>query len=261
MSCRTISIVNQKGGVGKTTTAGNLATALAAVGNRVLLIDNDPQGNTTSGFGVSKQNIKTLYDTMLGETDVSEVILETCIPKLFILPSDITLAAAEIELATQSNFRTILKRKLETIKAAYDYILIDCPPTLGLLTLNSLVASSSVLIPLQCEFFALEGLKHLMETIKLVKENLNADLRIDGIVLTMYDRRNNLTLLIEKDVRACLRGAVYETVIPRNVTLSEAASHGKPILIYNKDCAGSVAYIKLTKEFLKREKINQEASV
>jgi chromosome partitioning protein len=258
MSCKIISVVNQKGGVGKTTTAGNLATALAAVGKRVLLIDNDPQGNTTSGFGISKEGIKTLYDVMVGSINISEIVTKTCIPGLFIAPADINLAAVEVELVTNSNFRTILRKSLDAVKAQYDYILIDCPPALGLLTINALTASSSILIPLQCEFFALEGLKHLIGTIKLVKENLNSSLRINGVLLTMYDRRNNMTLLIEKDVRECLGGAVYKSVIPRNVKLSEAGSHGQPILIYDKNCPGSLAYIEMTKEFLKRELTNQE---
>ncbi|NRA73884.1 MAG: ParA family protein [Rickettsiales bacterium] len=257
MSCKIISIVNQKGGVGKTTTAGNLATALAAVGKQVLLIDNDPQGNTTSGFGLNKKNSDTLYHVMLKNICISKTILETSIPKLSIVPSDINLAAVEIELATQRNIRTILKEVLKDITIKYDYIIIDCPPALGLLTINALVASSSILIPLQCEFFALEGLKHLMETVKLVKNNLNNNLKINGILLTMYDRRNNLTKIVETDVRSCLGTMVYETVIPRNVKLSEASSHGKPILLYDRSCVGAVAYINMAKEFLKREQINQ----
>jgi chromosome partitioning protein len=260
MSCKIISIVNQKGGVGKTTTSGNLATALAAIGKRTLLIDNDPQGNTTSGFGIRKEGIKTIYDVMLGNANIIDIEKETCIPNLSIAPSDINLAAIELELIKQDSFRTILKRHLELVKARYDYVIIDCPPSLGLLTINALTASSSILIPLQCEFFALEGLKHLMGTIKLVKENLNPSLNINGILLTMYDRRNSLTSFIENDVRSCLGQSVYETVIPRNVKLSEASSHGKPILIYDKNCPGSEAYINMTKEFLKRELINQEVS-
>lgn len=260
MSCKIISIVNQKGGVGKTTTAGNLATALAAIGKRVLLVDNDPQGNSTSGFGISKEGISTLYDVMLGATSISDIEKSTCIPNLLLAPADINLAAAELELSSFANFRTILKKSLEQVKTKYDYIIIDCPPALGLLTINALTASTSILIPLQCEFFALEGLKHLMGTIKLVKENLNSGLKINGILLTMYDKRNNLTLLIEKDVRSCLGQTVYDTIIPRNVKLSEAGSHGKPILIYDKNCSGSEAYISMTKEFLKRESINQEVS-
>lgn len=258
MSCKIISIVNQKGGVGKTTTADNLATALAAVGKRVLLIDNDPQGNSTSGFGISKDGRKTLYDVMLGSIELAETVVESCIPGLSIVPADINLAAVEVELVARSNFRTILKKAVEGVRDEYDYIIIDCPPALGLLTINALTASTSILIPLQCEFFALEGLKHLIGTIKLVKENLNSSLRINGVVLTMYDKRNNMTMLIEKDVRECLGEIVYKTVIPRNVRLSEAGSHGKPILIYDKNCSGSLAYIDMTKEFLKRELTNQE---
>ena len=258
MSCKIISIVNQKGGVGKTTTACNLATALAAVGEKVLLIDNDPQGNTTSGFGIDKENIKTIYDVMMGAIALSQVILNSDIPGLLIVPANVNLAAVEVELVSQNNFRTILKKNIEDVKENFDYIIIDCPPALGLLTVNALAASSSILIPLQCEFFALEGLKHLMGTIKLVKENLNNDLKINGVLLTMYDCRNNLTWLIEKDVRECLGSMVYETTIPRNVRLSEASSHGKPILIYDKNCPGALAYISMTKEFLCKEQINQE---
>jgi chromosome partitioning protein len=258
MSCKIISIVNQKGGVGKTTTACNLATALAAVGKKVLLVDNDPQGNTTSGFGINKEKIKTIYDVMVGAVTISKVLVESCIPGLLIAPADINLAAVEVELVGQSNFRTILKKSIESVKRNFDYIIIDCPPALGLLTVNALAASSSILIPLQCEFFALEGLKHLMGTIKLVKENLNGDLKINGVLLTMYDCRNNLTRLIEKDVRNCLGSVVYETVIPRNIRLSEAGSHGKPILMYDKNCSGAVAYISMTKEFLQKEQVNQE---
>lgn len=258
MNCKIISIVNQKGGVGKTTTSGNLATALAAIGKRVLLIDNDPQGNSTSGFGITKKNVKTLYHVMSRVANISEIILDSCIPGLSIAPSDINLAALEIELVTQRNIRTILKENLKHIITKYDYVIIDCPPSLGLLTINALAASSSILIPLQCEFFALEGLKHLIETIKLVKTNLNSILRINGVLLTMYDRRNNLTKLIEDDVRECLGSAVYKTVIPRNVKLSEAASHGKPILLHDKNCSGALGYIEMTKEFLKRETTNQK---
>lgn len=248
-----VSIVNQKGGVGKTTTAGNLATALAAVKHRVLLIDNDPQGNTSTGFGINKASSRTYYDVLIGDASFHEVIMHTNIPNLDIVPADIDMTTIEMTGATRKNFKIILRNHLQTIAQNYDYIIIDCPPALGVLTINALVASSSLLIPLQCEFFALEGLKHLMETIKLIKSHLNEQLKINGILLTMYDRRNNLTTLVEEDVRKCLGSMVYEVVIPRNIKLSEASSHGKPILIYDHNCSGANAYINMAKEFLKRE--------
>lgn len=253
MTAKIVSIVNQKGGVGKTTTAGNLATALAAVRHRVLLIDNDPQGNTSTGFGINKASTRTYYDVLMNEADFQDVIMKTNIPCLDIVPADIDMTTIEMTGATRKNFKTILKSHLQTIEQNYDYIIIDCPPALGVLTINALVASSSLVIPLQCEFFALEGLKHLMETIKLIKSNLNSQLKINGVLLTMYDRRNNLTAMVEDDVRKCLGGMVYEVVIPRNIKLSEASSHGKPILIYDYNCVGANAYINMAKEFLKRE--------
>lgn len=253
MAAKIVSIVNQKGGVGKTTTAGNLATALAAVRHRVLLIDNDPQGNTSTGFGINKASTRTYYDVLMNEADFQDVIMKTNIPCLDIVPADIDMTAIEMTGATRRNFKTILKSHLQTVEQNYDYIIIDCPPALGVLTINALVASSSLVIPLQCEFFALEGLKHLMETIKLIKSNLNSQLKINGVLLTMYDRRNNLTAMVEEDVRKCLGEMVYEVVIPRNIKLSEASSHGKPILIYDYNCVGANAYINMAKEFLKRE--------
>lgn len=253
MTAKIVSIVNQKGGVGKTTTAGNLATALAAIKHRVLLIDNDPQGNTSSGFGVNKATARTYYDVLAGESRFTEVILKTSIPNLDIVPADIDMTTIEMTGTTRKNFKTMLKEHLKDVESHYDYIIIDCPPALGVLTINALVASSSLVIPLQCEFFALEGLKHLMETIKVIKSNLNGRLKINGVVLTMYDCRNNLTAMVEEDVRKCLGQMVYEAVIPRNIKLSEASSHGKPILIYDCNCTGAHAYMTMTKEFLKRE--------
>lgn len=252
---RILAVVNQKGGVGKTTTAVNLATALAAVGKRVLMLDFDPQGNASTGLGIAADNREiTSYDVVLGDADLAEAVQKTAVPNLFAVPATIDLSGAEIEMVnlTEREFR--LKRALEKSASEYDYILIDCPPSLGLLTLNALVAADAVLIPLQCEFYALEGLSHLMQTVTLVQENLNPELTIQGIVLTMYDRRNRLTDQIERDVRGYFGKQVYQAVIPRNVRMSEAPSHGKPALIYDMHCAGSRAYIDLAKELLKRER-------
>lgn len=257
-----ITLVNQKGGVGKTTTATNLATALASLGKKTLLIDSDPQGNASTGFGFDKEKNKhNLYTLLIGECDLSTSIKPTLVTGLDIIMGDISLAGLELEMANTAGYQYIVKRKLSEIIDKYDYILIDCPPSLGILTINALVASSSIIIPLQCEFFALEGLKHLMEIFKLVKYNLNKDLAINGILLTMHDKRTNLTELIEKDVRGCLGKLIYTTTIPRNVRLSEAPSHGKPGLIYDLHCPGSVAYIAMAKEFLEREKTEHKLVV
>ncbi|MCH9753753.1 MAG: ParA family protein [Alphaproteobacteria bacterium] len=253
-----ISIVNQKGGVGKTITAINLSTALAATEKKVLLIDADPQGNATTGFAINKEEDRNLYTVLVNDDLTEDVVVNSGIRFLDILVSNIDLAAAEMELVNIPSFRYRLKKKLASIKSQYDYIIIDCPPSLGLLTINSLTASDSVIIPLQCEFFALEGLKHLMETIKMIKANLNANLDIDGVVLTMYDKRNNLTDQVEEDVRNCLGELVYKTVIPRNVRISEASSYGEPAIVYDMHCAGSKAYLDMAKEFLEREKIRTE---
>jgi len=252
-----ISIVNQKGGVGKTITSINLATALAAIDKKVLLIDADPQGNTTTGFAIDKDaEGSNLYSVLTDNTNINSSIVSSGIYNLDILIATIDLAAAEVELINIENCRYILKEKISNVEGKYDFIIIDCPPSLGLLTLNALTASDSVIIPLQCEFFALEGLKHLLETIKLVRANLNKNLKISGILLTMYDKRNNLTELIEKDVRQCLGDLVYKAVIPRNVRISEASSHGQPALIYDMYCPGSKAYLEMAKEFLIRENVN-----
>ncbi len=251
-----ISIVNQKGGVGKTTTANNLATALVSSGKKVLVIDSDPQGNVTTSFGMRKsENVISLYEVLVEIADLEMAIQKTPIPNLDIIVASISLAATEIEMGNLDNARHRLKEKLALVYPQYDYVIIDCPPALGLLTINALVASHSIIIPLQCEFLALEGLSHLLHTFKLVKSKLNSDLVINGIVLTMYDKRNNLTSVIEADVRSCLGDIVYQTVIPRNVRLSEAPSHGKPALVYDMNCSGSLAYIAMAKEFLEREKI------
>lgn len=252
---RIISVVNQKGGVGKTTTTVNLATALAAVGKKVLLIDFDPQGNASTGLGIENdQREITSYDIVLNDTTVTEAIQKTSIPNLEIIPATIDLSGAEIEMVSLVAREFRLKTALQNHPVSYDYILIDCPPSLGLLTLNALVASNSVLIPLQCEFYALEGLSHLTRTIKLVQGNLNPELDIQGIVLTMYDKRNKFTDQIEKDVRGYFADLVYQSVIPRNVRISEAPSHGKPAIIYDMNCSGSKAYIALASEMLKRER-------
>ncbi|MDE3060231.1 MAG: ParA family protein [Pseudomonadota bacterium] len=252
---RVIAIVNQKGGVGKTTTTVNLATALAAVGKKVLLIDFDPQGNASTGFGIEPEDRKiTSYDLVLSDVALAEATQKTSVPNLDIVPATIDLSGAEIEMVSLMRREYRLRKALDTRIAEYDYILVDCPPSLGLLTLNALAAADAVLIPLQCEFYALEGLSHLIRTIELVRTNLNPELSIQGIVLTMYDRRNKFTDQIERDVREYFGEQVYGAVIPRNVRISEAPSHGKPALIYDMHCAGSKAYIQLASELLKRER-------
>lgn len=252
---RIVAVANQKGGVGKTTTAVNLATALAAVGRQVLLIDLDPQGNASTGLGIehSQRTVGT-YDLLLGGVSADEVIFDTEVPGLRVLPSTIDLSAAELELVDAEKREYRLREAISPMQDRYDYIFIDCPPALGLLTLNGLVAASAVLIPLQCEFLALEGLSQLVRTISRVTEKFNPGLNIDGIALTMYDVRNKLSSLVEEDVRGFFGEKVFKTVIPRNVRVSEAPSHGKPVLLYDLKCAGSQAYVELAAEVLRRHR-------
>ncbi len=255
---RILAIANQKGGVGKTTTAINLGTALAAVGERVLVIDLDPQGNATTGLGVAREDIgQSTYDVLIGEAGFDTVIRETGIPGLDCAPSTIDLLGAELELADFSRKTFRLKDAIAALMAGdrggYSYILVDCPPSLNLLTINALSAADAVLVPLQCEYFALEGLSQLLRTVERVRNSLNRKLMIQGVVLTMYDRRNSLSDQVAQDVRSVLGDKVYQTIIPRNVRVSEAPSHGQPVLIYDGKCAGSQAYIRLASEIIRRE--------
>ena len=255
MSARVLAIANQKGGVGKTTTAINLATALAACKKRVLLIDLDPQGNASTGLGVSGEGRScNSYHVLLGDARLADAAVPSVVPGMSVVPSDVNLSGAELELIDLPQREQRLAKELGEVRSSYDYILIDCPPALGLLTLNALVAADAVLVPLQAEFYALEGLSHLVRTIQRVKRHLNPGLEIQGIVLTMFDRRNNLCDMVARDVRAYMGAAVYDTVIPRNVRVSEAPSHGKPVLLYDFRCAGSQAYISLAREVLQRER-------
>lgn len=251
---RLIGICNQKGGVGKTTTAVNLATALAAIGKNVAIIDMDPQGNASTGLGIRRSAIRTsVYDVLFEGADMIEAAVTTRVPNLSVIPSSIHLSGAEIELVTAENREFRLKKALHR-PLPYDYVIIDCPPSLNLLTLNALVAADSILVPLQCEFYALEGLSHLVKTIERVQKSFNPGLDIHGIILTMYDLRNRLSAQVEDDVRNHFGDKVYKTVIPRNVRLSEAPSFGLPAIVYDMKCAGAQAYIKLAKEVIVRER-------
>ncbi len=262
---RVLAIANQKGGVGKTTTAINLGTALAAVGEKVLLLDSDPQGNASTGLGVPRARRKTtLYDVLVGNSSLDAAVVETDVPGLYLAPSDADLSGVEIELGSHPRRSYRLKEAVAGLTGhtqPYSYILIDCPPSLNLLTVNAMAAADAVLVPLQCEFFALEGLTQLMRTVELVRGSLNPHLEIQGVVLTMYDRRNSLSDQVARDVRAHFGDKVYDAVIPRNVRVSEAPSFGKPALIYDLKCAGSQAYLKLAREVVVRERARRAAVV
>lgn len=246
-----ISVANQKGGVGKTTTTVNLCTILAKKGKKVLLIDADPQGNATSGLGVEKELEYSTYDLLVSDVEMEEIMQDTIIKNLKICPSNMNLAGAEVELVSMMSREQRMKEKLDVIKDKFDYIFIDCPPSLGLITLNAFTTSNSVLIPVQCEYFALEGLGQLLNTINLVKKHLNKEIVIEGALLTMYDIRTNLSNQVVKEVKRYFENKVYKTVIPRNVRLSEAPSYGMPITEYDPKSKGAKSYIKFAKEFLK----------
>ena len=267
---RVLALANQKGGVGKTTTAINLGTALAAIGERVLIIDIDPQGNASTGLGIDrKERESSTYDVMTGDSKLAKVVMPTAVPRLWIAPSTLDLLGVELEIS-QDEDRTVrlrkaigkLAKKMKEIDEdeRFTYVLIDCPPSLNLLTINALVASQSILVPLQCEFFALEGLSQLLKTVEQVRSALNPDLSIHGIVLTMYDSRNNLSNQVVADVRETMGDTVYKTVIPRNVRVSEAPSYGKPALLYDLNCSGSQAYLRLASEIIQREKRLKDAA-
>ncbi|MFA7673027.1 MAG: AAA family ATPase [Clostridia bacterium] len=246
-----LAVANQKGGVGKTTTSINLSASLAFLGKKTLLIDNDPQGNATSGLGVDKWTVdKSIYDALINDVDIKEAITGTMLDKLFLCPSNIQLAGAEIELVSQMMRENRLRNAIESIRNDYDYIIIDCPPSLGLLTLNSLVAADTILVPIQCEYYALEGLKQLMKTVTLVQKHLNPNLRVEGVVMTMYDSRTNLSFQVVESVREHFSDRVYRTIIPRNVRLSEAPSHGLPIILYDKESKGAISYMELAEEVI-----------
>lgn len=255
---KVIAIANQKGGVGKTTTSVNLSACLASLGKKVLLIDIDPQGNTTSGLGINKGDVSNcIYDVLVNEAHPSEAILETAIPLLHIIPATIQLAGAEIELVPTISREQRLKKAVALVRDQYDYVMIDCPPSLGILTINSLTAADSVLIPIQCEYYALEGLSQLLNTVRLVQKHLNTSLQIEGVLLTMLDARTNLGLQVIEEVKKYFQQKVYQTVIPRNVRLSEAPSHGQAIISYDPKSKGAEVYLELAKEVISYEKVSR----
>jgi chromosome partitioning protein len=258
---RILALANQKGGVGKTTTAINLGTALAAIGERVLIVDLDPQGNASTGLGIDRRNRNcSTYDVLIGEASLRESVVPTAVPRLHIAPSTMDLSGLELELGTTAGRAFRLRDAIASINtnaaqdADYTYLLIDCPPSLNLLTVNAMAASDAILVPLQCEFFALEGLSQLLQTVEQVRTTLNPNLSIHGIVLTMFDSRNNLSNQVVADVRQFMGSKVYKTMIPRNVRISEAPSYGKPVLVYDLKCVGSEAYLKLATEVIQRER-------
>jgi chromosome partitioning protein len=265
-SPRVLALANQKGGVGKTTTAINLGTALAAIGERVLIVDLDPQGNASTGLGIERKNrTRSTYHVLTGEIGLSEAALPTAVPRLHIAPSTLDLSGFELEIAHERDRAFRLKNALAALSApradqsedatdGYTYVLVDCPPSLNLVTINAMAAADAILVPLQCEFFALEGLSQLLKTVEQVRVNFNPGLSIHGIVLTMYDRRNNLSDQVVADVRQFMGDKVYDTIIPRNVRVSEAPSYGKPVLLYDLKCTGSQAYLKLASEIVQRER-------
>ena len=249
-----VAVANQKGGVGKTTTAVNLSACLAEQGKRVLLVDADPQGNSTSGLGVKKDgDVKSVYDVLINEVSVETATRDTMIPTLKLLPAHISLAGAEVELVNMMAREQVLKRALGAINGVYDYVFIDCPPSLGLLTLNALTAANTLLVPIQCEFYALEGLSLLMNTVKLVRKSLNPDLDVEGVVLTMFDSRTNLSMQVVEEVKKFFKNKVYDTIIPRSVRLGEAPSFGLPISLYAPNSAGATAYTSLASEMIDKE--------
>jgi len=255
---RIIAIANQKGGVGKTTTAVNVSTILAKKNKKVMLIDADPQGNASSGLGLEKEVENSLYDVLINDVKIQQTLQDTCIKTLKVCPSNMNLAGAEVELVSQMSREQRLKEKVDEIKDEYDYIIIDCPPSLGLITLNAFTAADSVLIPVQCEYYALEGLGQLLNTINLVKKHLNKSLEIEGAVLTMYDIRTNLSNQVVKEVKRYFEDKVYKTVIPRNIKLSEAPSFGMPITLYDAKSKGARAYEKLAREIIKNDEMRKK---